>query len=400
MTEPVRLTSAPGERNTVALNMGPSHPATHGVLRLIVELDGEVVVSCRPEIGYLHRGFEKIAENKTWQQFVTWTDRMDYLAPIANNIGYTLAVEKLLGIEVPPRCRVLRVLLSELARVSAHLLWLGTHALDIGAATVFFYTFQQREILYDLFERIFGARLTVSGTRIGGMYRDATPEWLAGVAQFLDQCAPVIEECDRLLTKNRIWRGRTENVGILTAEDAVAWGCTGPVLRGSGVEWDVRKAQPYLDYEQYEFEIPVGTVGDVYDRYLVRMEEMRQSIRISRQCLERIPDGPINADAPRVVLPPKEKVLTSMEDLIYHFIILTEGIRPPQGEVYHAIEAPKGELGFYIVSTGGPNAYRLRIRPAAFVNLAVIEKIAVGQMVADVVAIIGSLDPVMGEVDR
>lgn len=395
---PERFGSPDGE--IVTVNMGPSHPATHGVLRLVIELDGEVVKSCKPDIGYLHRGFEKIAENKTWQQFTTWTDRMDYLAPIANNVGYILAVEKLLDIDVPQRAKVLRVMLCELARISAHMLWLGTHALDLGAATVFFYTFQQREILYDLFEKLTGARLTTSTVRIGGMARDATDEWLAEVRQFLDGVVPVIDECEKLLTRNRIWVGRTENVGVLSKEDAIAMGCTGPVLRASGVEWDLRKAQPYLGYETYDFEIPIGTVGDTYDRYLVRVYEMRQSVRIVQQTLERIEPGPLQADAPKVVLPSKEKVLTSMEDLIHHFIILTEGIEPPHGEVYQATEVPKGELGFYIVSDGSPAAYRCRIRPGAFVNLQTIEKLAVGHMVADVVAIVGSLDPVMGEVDR
>ncbi len=400
MSEPLELQGADRDEGAVVLNMGPSHPSTHGVLRLVLDVDGEVVTRCRADIGFLHRGFEKIAENKTWTQFITWTDRMDYLAPVSNNVAWALAVEKLLGIEVPERARVLRVLLCELARISAHLLWLGTHALDLGAATVFFYTFQQREILYDLYERLTGARFTTSTVRIGGMARDIPDGWLDDVRAFTDQVTGVIDECDRLLTRNRIWLGRTQDVGIISREDAIAWGCTGPVLRGSGVEWDVRRAQPYLDYDQYEFEIPVGSVGDVYDRYLVRMEEMRQSVRIVRQAIERMPDGPLNADAPKVVLPPKEQVLTSMEALIHHFIIVTEGFHPPRGEVYHAIEAPKGELGFYIVSDGGPSAYRCRIRPAAFVNLQVIEKIAVGQMIPDVVGIIGSLDPVMGEVDR
>jgi NADH-quinone oxidoreductase subunit D len=380
--------------------MGPSHPATHGVLRLVIELDGEVVRSCKPDIGYLHRGFEKIAENKTWQQFMTWTDRMDYLAPISNNVGYILAVEKLLGIEVPQRAKVLRVMLCELARISAHMLWLGTHALDLGAATVFFYTFQQRELLYDLFEKLTGARLTTSTVRIGGMARDASDEWLDEVRQFCKEVVPVIDECEKLLTRNRIWVERTASIGVLSRDEAIAMGCTGPVLRASGVEWDLRKAQPYLGYEEYDFEIPIGTHGDTYDRYLVRIYEMRQAVRIIEQTLDRIEPGPLNADAPKVVLPPKEKVLTSMEDLIHHFIILTEGINPPHGEVYQAIEAPKGELGYYVVSDGSTAAYRCRIRPGAFVNLQAIEKLALGHMVADVVAIIGSLDPVMGEVDR
>lgn len=392
--------SSDHENEIITLNMGPSHPATHGVLRLVLELDGEIVRSCRPDLGYLHRGFEKIAENKTWQQFMAWTDRMDYLAPISNNVGYALAVEKLLGIDVPPRCKDLRVILCELSRISAHLLWLGTHALDLGAMTVFFYTYQQREMLYDLFEEITGARLTTTTVRIGGMARDASPEWLKKVGEFLDSFVPVLDDCERLLTRNRIWMGRTQDVGVLSAEDAVALGCTGPVLRGSGVEWDLRRAQPYLSYPDYDFEIPVGSVGDCYDRYLVRVEEMRQSVRIVRQGLEHIPEGALNADAPKVVLPPKEKVLTSMEGLIHHFMILTEGIHPPQGEIYHGIEGAKGEIGFFLVSDGGPSAYRCRLRTGAFVNLQAIEKMVLGSMIADVVTIVGSLDPVMGEVDR
>ncbi len=389
-----------GGRDLVHINMGPSHPSTHGVLRLVLELDGETIVSCKADLGYLHRGFEKIAENKTWQQFVTWTDRMDYLAPISNNISYIMAVEKLLDIHVPPRCAALRVLLCEMARISAHYVCIGTGALDIGAATVFFYTFQERETLYDLYERLTGARFTTSGVRIGGMSRDIPEGWLEDVGKWAANTRKVIEECDGLLTRNRIWMERTQGIGILTSEEAVAYSCTGPVLRGSGVEWDLRRAQPYLGYEQYDFEVPYDTEGDVYSRYLVRMEEMRQSCRIIEQVVKSMPSGPMNADAPKVVLPSKEKVLTSMEDLIHHFIILTEGVRPPLGEVYHAIEAPKGELGFFVASDGGPAAYRCRIRAAAYINLQTIEKICVGRYVADAVAIIGSLDPVMGEVDR
>jgi NADH-quinone oxidoreductase subunit D len=385
---------------TLTLNMGPSHPATHGVLRFRLELDGEMVVGAEADLGYLHRGFEKIAENKTYHQFITWTDRMDYLAPLVNNTGYVLAVEKLLGLEVPPRCQVIRVLLCELSRISAHLLWLGTHALDLGAATVFFLTFQQRELLYDLFEQLSGARFTTSVLRVGGLMRDLPPGWTDGVQSFADQFLPLVNDCEKLLTRNRIWLGRTQDVGLLSAEDAKALGASGPVLRASGVEYDVRKATPYLGYEDYEFEIPIGTVGDTYDRYLVRMEEMRQSLRIVQQALRRLPDGPVNAHAPKIVLPSKHEVLTSMEALINQFIIITEGIQAPEGEVYHAVEAPKGELGFYLVSDGGPSAYRCRIRPPSFLNLQTIEKMVVGHLVPDVIAIIGSLDPVMGEVDR
>jgi NADH-quinone oxidoreductase subunit D len=387
-------------KEIVHINMGPSHPSTHGVLRLVLELDGELIRSCKADLGYLHRGFEKIAENKTWQQFVTWTDRMDYLAPISNNIAYVMAVEKLLDLHVPPRCAALRVLLCEMARISAHYVCIGTGALDIGAATVFFYTFQERELLYDLYERLTGARFTTSGVRIGGMSREIPAGWIEDVRTWGEKTRRVIDECDRLLTRNRIWMERTQGVGILTREEAIGWSTSGPVLRGSGVEWDLRRDQPYLGYEQYEFEVPYDDQGDVYSRYLVRMEEMRQSCRIIEQVCRTIPPGAMNADAPKVVLPPKEKVLTSMEDLIHHFIILTEGVRPPLGESYHAIEAPKGELGFHVVSDGGPAAYRCRIRAAAYVNLQTIEKICTGRYVADAVAIIGSLDPVMGEVDR
>lgn len=400
MSEPSSPQPAAGGREQIILNMGPSHPSTHGVLRLVLEMEGEIVVSCKPDVGYLHRGFEKIAENKTWQQFVTWTDRMDYLAPISNNVAYILAVEKLVGVEIPERSRVLRVILCEMARISAHLLWLGTHALDLGAATVFFYTFQQREYLYDLFEKLTGARFTTSTVRIGGMARDIPSGWLEQLSAWNRQVRAHYDEMEGLLTRNRIWLDRTQNVGVISLEEAKAIGMTGPPLRASGIEWDLRKAQPYLGYEEYDFEIPCGSVGDVYDRYLVRIEEMRQSSKIIDQAIARVPGGALMADAPKIVLPPKEKVLTSMEDLIHHFIILTEGIRPPQAEVYHAIEAPKGELGFYLVSDGGPSAYRCRIRPAAFVNLQAIEKLAVGALLADVVGIIGSLDPVMGEVDR
>jgi NADH-quinone oxidoreductase subunit D len=389
-----------GRTEKLTLNMGPSHPATHGVLRLVLSLDGETVTGCDTDLGYLHRGFEKIAENKTYHQFITWTDRMDYLAPLSNNTAYVLAVEKLLGLEVPPRCKVIRVILCELSRISSHLLWLGTGGLDLGAATVFFYTFQQREILYDVFEHLSGARFTTSVLRVGGLMRDLPEGWIDRVQSFLDQFPELLDRVEALLTRNRIWMGRCQDVGVLTTEHAKASGATGPVLRASGVEYDVRKAQPYLDYEQYDFEIPVGTVGDIYDRYLVRIEEMRQSHRIVQQALRLLPDGPVNAHAPKVVLPEKRDVLTSMEALINQFIIITEGIQAPEGEVYHAIEAPKGELGFYIVSDGGPQAYRCRIRPPSFLNLQAVDAMVRGHMIPDVVATIGSLDPVLGEVDR
>ena len=380
--------------------MGPSHPATHGVLRVVLELDGETVVDCRPDIGYLHRGMEKIAENRTYLQFIPYTDRMDYLSPLAANVGFALAVEGLLGIEVPARCQVLRVICCELARVGSHLVWLGTSALDLGAATMFFHTFKDREWHYDLIEDLTGARLTTSYTRVGGVAHDATADWLVRLRAFVDAMPDRIDDYESLLTKNTIWLKRTQGVGRLTAKEALSFGVTGPVLRASGVNYDVRKAKPYSGYQNYNFEIPVGTEGDVYDRYLVRIEEMRQSLSILDQALKAIPDGPVNVDDPKIFLPVKSKVLTSMEELIHQFMIVTEGFSCPAGEIYVATEVPKGELGFYIVSEGGKSPYRCRIRSSAFNNLASLKHQVEGELVADVVACIGSIDPVMGEVDR
>jgi NADH-quinone oxidoreductase subunit D len=384
----------------VTVNMGPSHPSTHGVLRLVLDLEGEVVRRCTPVVGYLHRGMEKIAENKTYHQFIPYTDRLDYLAPLSNNVAYVMAVEKLLGIEVPPRARAIRVLCCELSRISAHLLWLGTHAVDLGAITVFFYTFREREIIYDFIEALTGTRMTTSYTRVGGLARDLPDGYLDGLRAWLARIPKEIQEWESLLTHNKIWVERTKEIGILKLEDAVDLGVTGPNLRASGKEWDLRKAQPYLGYDALEFDVPIGTVGDVYDRYLVRMEEMRQSARILDQVVARMPDGPILVDDPKVVLPPKENVLRKMEELIHQFIIVTESFDAPAGEVYHAIEAPKGELGFYIKSEGGGSPYRLKIRSPSFINLQALPKISEGAMVSDLVAIIASLDPVMGEVDR
>jgi NADH-quinone oxidoreductase subunit D len=384
----------------ITINMGPSHPATHGVLRIVLQLAGETVVKAVPHIGFLHRGMEKIAENRTYLQFIPYTDRMDYLSPLAANVGFALAVEELLGVRVPPRCEVLRVICCELARIGSHLLWLGTHALDMGAATVFFHTFRDREWHYDLVEDLTGARLTTSYTRVGGVLADATPEWLAKLGEFASAMPGRIREYEALLTKNTIWLKRTQGVGVLRAADAIAWGVSGPSLRASGVEYDVRKARPYSGYEQYDFEIAVGTEGDVYDRYLVRIEEMRQSVRILEQALRNMPDGPVNIDDPKIFLPPKKRVLTSMEELIHQFMIVTEGFECPAGEVFHSTEVPKGELGFYIISTGGRSPYRMRIRSPSFNNLAVLPLLCEGGLVADVIANIGSLDPVLGEVDR
>ena len=385
---------------TMVVNMGPSHPSTHGVLRLVLTLDGETVKAVQPHLGYLHRGMEKIAEGMTYNQFVPYTDRLDYLAPLSNNVAYILAVEKLMGITVPPRARVIRVLCCEIARISAHLLWLGTGALDLGAATVFFHTFRERETLYNIIEALTGTRLTTSYTRVGGLAADLPAGWTEQVRAFVESFPKVLDELDSLLTRNRIWMKRTQGVGRISARDAVALSLTGPNLRGSGVAYDVRKTEPYCGYDTYEFDVPVGSEGDAYDRYLVRFEEMRQSVRILDQALRRLPDGPIAVDDPKITLPRKERVLTSMEELIEQFMIVTEGIKGPVGEVYHAIEAPKGELGFYIRSEGDKSPYRLQIRSPSFISLQAIETMAVGSLLSDLIAIVASLDPVMGEVDR
>ncbi|MCX8156802.1 MAG: NADH dehydrogenase (quinone) subunit D [Verrucomicrobiae bacterium] len=391
------------------LNMGPSHPSTHGVLRLLLELDGEVIVRATPDIGYLHRGDEKIAENMTYTQFIPYTDRLDYLAPLANNVAYALAVEKLLGIDraLPPRCQYIRVICCELARISSHLLGIGCYAMDCGAMTVFLHTFTEREKIYNLCEWLTGARFTTSYTRIGGLSRDLPPGWVDQCRKFCDEVLVEIDEVDQLLTRNRIWVERTRDIGIISREDAISYALSGPNLRGSGVEHDVRKAHPYLCYAELEFEVPVGSVGDCYDRYLVRMEEMRQSVRIIRQCLDRLPGGPdnrsgepINVPDGKIVLPPKQKVLTSMEELIHQFMLVTQGVNAPPGEVYFGAENPKGELGFYINSRGGGTPYRLKIRSPSFVNLSILPKLLPGNMISDVVAILGSIDFVMGECDR
>jgi NADH-quinone oxidoreductase subunit D len=389
---------AVGEK--LVLNMGPSHPSTHGVLRIVLELDGEIILKADPDVGYLHRGDEKIAENMTWTQFIPYTDRLDYLAPLANNVAYACAVEKLMGYEIPARARVIRVMCCEMARISAHLLGLGAYAMDCGAMTVFLYTFREREKLYNLFEMLTGARFTTSYTRVGGLARDLPPGFTEGVKEFIDQFPNELDEVDRLLTKNRIFVDRTKNVGIISAADAIDYGLTGPSLRGSGVDFDLRRKVPYLGYETYDFEVPVGSVGDCYDRYLVRMEEMRQSIRILHQTLDKLPSGPIHVDDPKNILPPKDAVLTKMEELIQQFMIVTQGIDAPEGEIYFGAENPKGELGFYINSRGGGVPHRLKIRAPSFVNLSILSHLLPGNSISDVVAILGSLDFVMGESDR
>jgi NADH-quinone oxidoreductase subunit D len=391
------------------LNMGPSHPATHGVLRIVLELDGEIITKATPDIGYLHRGDEKIAENMTYNQFIPYTDRLDYLAPLANNVAYALAVEKLLGIDkaLPPRCQYIRVICCELARISAHLLGLGSFAMDVGAITVFLHTFTQRETIYNLIEALTGARFTTSYTRIGGLSRDLPPRWVEQCRQFLKEVVVNIDESEKLLTRNKIFVDRTRDVGVISREVAIDYGLSGPNLRGSGVEFDLRKAHPYLVYDQLDFEVPVGSVGDCYDRYLVRMEEMRQSVHLLRQCLDKIPGGadneskePINVADGKITLPSKFKVLTSMEELIHQFILVTEGVNAPPGEIYFAAENPKGELGFYINSKGGGTPHRLKIRAPSFVNLSILPHLMPGHMMSDTVAIFGSLDFVMGECDR
>ncbi len=383
------------------LNLGPSHPATHGVLRLKIELDGDTVTSCDPVIGYLHRGDEKIAEAMTYNQFVPYTDRLDYLAPLANNVAYALAVENLAGIRVPPRAEAIRVLCCEMARISSHLLGIGVYAMDTGAWTVFMYTFNEREKLYTLFEELTGARFTTSYTRIGGLARDVPEGWTQRVGTFCDGVLKVIDEVDGLLTRNRIFLDRTEGLGVISKDRALAYGLTGPNLRATGVPLDLRKDRPYSGYENYAFDIPVGTKGDCFDRYLVRMEEMRQSVSIIRQALAKFPEGPINCvDQPRIVLPPKAKIMTKMEELIQNFMLVTEGPQIPAGETYFEAENPKGALGFYLVSKGGGVPHRLRIRGPSFVSLSILPEIVPGHHLTDIPSILGSLDFVMGECDR
>ncbi len=390
---------AVGEK--MSLSMGPSHPSTHGVLRIQMELDGEILTKADPIIGYLHRGDEKIAENMTYNQFVPYTDRLDYLAPLANNMAYAIAVEKLAGLEVPPRCQAIRVITAEMARISSHLMGLGAFGLDVGAWTVLVLSLNQREHLYRLFEELTGARFTTSYTRIGGVTRDIPDGWLDRVGKFCDQFLPALEEILALLTRNKIFTDRTVGVGVITKEDAIAYGITGPNARGSGVTLDLRKDKPYSGYEQYEFDVPVGTKGDSYDRYLVRGEEMRQSVRIIRQVIKTFPGGDWYAkDARKIFAPPKDKILSSMEELIQNFMIVTEGPQMPPGEVYFEAENPKGVLGFFVVSKGGGVPYRLKIRSPSFCNLSIVPKICTGILISDVVTILGSLDFVMGECDR
>ncbi len=388
------------ETTFMAINMGPQHPATHGVLRLLLELDGETIVKATPHIGYLHRGVEKLAETKTYHQALVFTDRLDYTNGLSNNLAYCLAVEKLADVEVPRRAQYIRVVLCELQRIAAHLLWLGTHALDIGAMTVLFYAFREREKVLDIIEYITGARLTPSFIRIGGVARDIDSNFVKKVKEFVKEFPSRVDEYETLLTENIIWKKRTVGVGAISKEEAISYGVTGPVLRACGVYYDVRKAHPYSSYEDFDFVVPLGKNGDVYDRYLVRMQELRQSNRIISQAIEGIPEGPYKSNDPRVVLPEKDDVQTDIASLIRQFKIATGGFRPEKAEVYASVEAPKGELGFYIVSDGSEKPFRFRIRPPSFLNLSALPRMIEGQLVADVIATIGSIDIVLGEIDR
>jgi NADH-quinone oxidoreductase subunit D len=384
----------------MTINMGPQHPATHGVLRIQLELDGETVISACPIIGYLHTGIEKTAESKYYSKVIPLTDRMDYLAPMSNNLGYCLAVEKLLDIEIPEKAQWARVCLAELTRLNSHLVWIGTHALDIGAMSMLLYAFRERESILGIYELVSGQRMMSTYFRFGGLAKDLPPDFNEKVTEILDLFPSRIDEYEDLLTNNPIWRNRTIGVAKISPEDAIKCGFTGPLLRACGIEHDLRKTNPYSSYEKFDFDIPTDDGCDVYARYLVKLVEMRQSLRIIKQTLDGMPEGAYMADAPGIVLPPKERVLTEMEALIFHFKIITEGFHPPVGEVYQGIESPKGELGFYIVSDGGPYPYRMRVRPPCFVHTAALGRLCEGGLVADVIAAIGSIDIVLGEVDR
>jgi NADH-quinone oxidoreductase subunit D len=384
----------------MTISMGPQHPSTHGVLRLELVLDGEMVVKATPDIGYLHTGMEKLFEYKKYQQGIVITDRMDYLNPLGNNLAYCMAGEKLLGLEIPERAQVIRVLMCELQRIASHLVWLGTHALDIGAMTVFFYCFREREKILNLIEAASGGRLTPSYFRIGGLMMDLPAGFERRCKQFLDAFPVAVEEFHTLLSGNRIFQNRTQGVGRISAEDAIDWGLSGPCLRGSGVNLDIRRANPYCGYENYDFEVPTEPDGDVWARYMVRMREMKESHKIAAQALSRLKPGSVKADAPKVVLPDREAMKNHMDALIHHFLIITEGFDVPKGEVYLPIEGSKGELGVYMKSDGGAKPNRVHVRGPSFVNLSALPLMAEGEMVADVVAIIGSLDIVLGEIDR
>jgi NADH-quinone oxidoreductase subunit D len=389
-----------GQDRTMILNMGPQHPSTHGVLRLLLEIDGETIVRIMPDIGYLHTGIEKTCEAKFYQQVVPLTDRIDYLCPLTNNLAYCLAVEKLLGLEIPPKAQWMRVLLNELTRINSHLVWLGTHAMDIGALTVFLYCFREREDVLRLFEMVSGQRMMTSYFRIGGLALEPPLGFFDKVRDFVTRFPARIDEYENLLTSNPIWLKRTKGVATISAQDAVALGASGPTLRGSGVDIDLRRDMPYSGYENFKFKVPVSTDGDVFARYICRVQELRESNSIVQQALDGMPEGPIKADSPKVVLPDREKMKTQMEALIYHFKIITEGFTVPPGEVYQAVESPRGEMGYYVVSDGTAKPYRVHMRAACLANLQLLPKMCEGRLIADVVAAIGSIDIVLGEIDR
>jgi NADH-quinone oxidoreductase subunit D len=399
---PTEVTENAGATTTrrLTLNLGPQHPSTHGVLRVLIELDGETIIKATPDIGFLHTGIEKQCEALTYQQVVTLTDRVDYLANLSNNLAYVLGVEKLLGMEIPPRAQWMRVMLTELTRINSHLVWLGTHAIDIGAMSVFLYCFREREEVLRIFEMFSGQRMMTSYFRIGGLALEAPRGWQHAVKKFVEMFPSKIDEYENLLTDNPIWTRRTKNVGYLPIEEMIEMGITGPMLRGAGLQWDIRKAQPYSSYEKFDFQVPVQTTNDVFARYQVRVEEMRQSTRIVKQAMEGMPDGPYQADAPKVVLPDREKMKTEMEALIYHFKIVTDGFIVPPGEVYVPIESPRGELGYYIVSDGTAKPFRVHMRTPSFGTLQALPNLIEGRMIADSIAIMGSIDFVLGDVDR
>src|SRR6185437_12614828 len=385
---------------TMVLNMGPQHPSTHGVLRLVIEIDGETVLNVVPDIGYLHTGIEKTCEAKFYQQVVPLTDRIDYLSPMTNNLCYCLAVEKLLQIEIPERAQWIRVLLNELTRLNSHLVWLGTHAMDIGALTVFLYCFREREEILRIFEAVSGQRMMTSYFRVGGLALEPPLDLFGRIQKLLKALPGRIDEYQGLLTGNPIWMGRLKGVGTLSAEDAIALGVTGPPLRPSGVDWDLRRDMPYSSYEKFQFKVPISNDCDVLARYLIRLEEMRESVKICQQALDGMPEGPIKADAPKIVLPDREDMKSQMESLIYHFKIVTEGFPVPAGQVYQAVESPRGEMGYYVVSDGTAKPYRVHMRNPSFATLQALQKMCEGRLIADVVAVIGSIDIVLGEIDR
>jgi NADH-quinone oxidoreductase subunit D len=392
-----------GERElgtTMTLSMGPQHPSTHGVLRLELELDGEIVKSTKPDIGYLHTGMEKQMETKRYNNNIPITDRMDYLNPMGNNLAYVIAVERLLGLELPPRAECLRVLLCELQRVASHLVWIGTHALDLGAMSIFFYAFDEREKILNMFEDISGGRMLPSYFRVGGMYQDMPAGFEAKVQDFLDTFPAALQAFDTLLTGNKIFQKRVRGVGYISAEDAIDYGVTGPSLRGSGIEYDVRRTEPYSGYELYDFDVVTHPDGDIWARYQVRRQEFRESLKIVRQCLEKMPGGPVKVDNDKIVLPDRDDMKTHMDALIHHFMLCADGFKVPEGEIYCCIEGSKGELGFYILSDGSERPYRVHVRGPSFVNLQALPHIVQGTLIADVVAVIGSIDIVLGEIDR